>query len=40
MHIALRAEAVKAVLDLMDVYDPLETFDRVMLIQRVKYREA
>jgi len=37
VHIVLRAEAVKAVIELMQPEDPLETFDRVMLVHRMKY---
>lgn len=36
-HVVLRAEAVEAVVRLMRPDDPLETYDRVMLIHRVKY---
>ena len=40
VHIVLRVEAVKAVIDLMSPADPLETFDRVLLIHRAKYRDG
>lgn len=36
-HVFLRAEAVKAMIDLVDPLDPLETFERVMLLHQVKY---
>jgi len=36
-HIALRVEAVKAMIDLADPPDPLETFERVMLLHKIKY---
>jgi len=36
-HISLRTEAVTAVISLMQPEDPLETFDRVLLIHRLRY---
>ena len=39
-RVALRAEAVKAVLDLMQVLDPVETYDRVMIIHNIRYNQA
>lgn len=38
-QVYLRAEAVRAVVDLMSDDDPLELFDRVMLIHRTRYEE-
>ncbi|HAR45389.1 MAG TPA: hypothetical protein DCS05_04220 [Nitrospiraceae bacterium] len=37
MHIALRTEAVTAMIALMQPEDPLETYDRVMLLHRARY---
>ncbi len=37
-HVVLKAEAVGAVVRLMQCEDPLETYDRVMLIHRTKYQ--
>lgn len=39
LHIALRSEAIAAVIRLQQPAEPLETYDRVMIIHRVKYRE-
>lgn len=39
-HIYLRAEAVTAMISLVDPEDPLETFERVMTLHKVKYRIA
>jgi hypothetical protein len=38
-HTLLRTEAVKAMIDLVDPADPLETYDRVILIHKVRYPE-
>jgi len=38
-HILLRAEAIKAVIDIVGPEDPLETFDRVMLVHKIRYPE-
>lgn len=39
-HTYLRAEAVEAIINLAKPDDPLGTFDKVMLIHRVKHKSS